>query len=99
MTRRLAYTLIGLGVAILAMQMLCTGLILRGVDQARKEAEAAQLSAQGTLEMQKQVAGRPSIIAESLTIAPAEAAPHRIVRPDGSPVIFDPVQVERQQAR
>lgn len=57
MTKKQASTLIALGVAILLAQVLCTGLLLRGQERTRKEAEACQDSAMESVDMLKRAAG------------------------------------------
>lgn len=54
MTKKQAHILMALGVAIILTQLLCTAVLLRAQERTRKEAEAARVSAMGTLEMQKQ---------------------------------------------
>lgn len=61
MTKRQANAIIAGILAIIVTQLLFGFLLLRGQERTRKEAEAAQVSAGDTLEMQKVTVGRPSL--------------------------------------
>ena len=60
LTKRQANTIIGGILAILLMQIMLGFVFLHG-QQVRREVEAATVTAEDTLKMQKQAAGRPSL--------------------------------------
>jgi hypothetical protein len=90
MTKRQARTLMALGLTAILTQILCTAVLLRGLDRIRKEA-AAQASAIAGLEMRmKLVEARWSTLTpESVTIQPA---PLVVIDPwDGRTSVLTPV--------
>src|SRR5205814_584368 len=66
LTRRQANTIMALCVALIVTQILCTAVLLRGQERARKEAAAAEVSAEAVLEMQKQAKAAANPDADAL---------------------------------
>jgi len=64
MTQRQGSLIIGLLVCLISSVWLFGYVLLRGQERTRKEAEAAQVSSQDVLEMQKEAAGRPSTVGD-----------------------------------
>jgi hypothetical protein len=71
LTKRQANLIITLLFALIGVQLLFGAVLLRGQERARTEAEAAQVSAQDALQMQKDAPGSPSITVTPEAVTPS----------------------------